>query len=176
MRAEYFTRHALGPDGGYSARWANFRIGPVTLRVPNTAARRRALPIHDLHHIATGYNTSWTGEGEIAAWELASGCGRYAAAWFLNFSAFAIGLLIAPRRVWRAFRRGRSSHSLYKETWDERWLDGTVTDLRAQLGIGGVAHTNVLSDALLFAACAIPGATVATVLLVLMGFARALLP
>jgi hypothetical protein len=160
VRVEYFRRHGLGPDGGYTARWARYRMGPMTLLVPNTAARRRALPLHDLHHIATGYDTSLVGESQIAAWELGSGCGGYGAAWVLNLSAFVMGIVIAPRRVWRAFRRGRASSSLYAEEWDERWLDGTVNNLRQQLGIDAAPMTNVLVDALLFAACAVPGVAV----------------
>ena len=156
VRAEYFKRNGLGADGGYSADWVRFRLGPITVPMPNTNARRRALPPHDLHHIATGYDTSWKGEAEIAAWELASGCGPYVAAWTLNFSAFVIGLFIAPRRTWRAFRRGRASKSLYAEPWDERWLDSSLGALRQRLQIGRSRRTNVLADAALFAACAIP--------------------
>ncbi|MGH7694986.1 MAG: hypothetical protein ACRENH_08395 [Gemmatimonadaceae bacterium] len=170
LRADYFKRNGLGADGGYSAKWVRFRFGPITLAMPNTKARRRALPPHDLHHIATGYDTSWTGEAEIAAWELASGCGRYVAAWLLDFSAFAIGLVIAPRRTWRAFRRGRASDSLYTESWDERWMDSTLGALRQRLRIGQARRTSVPSDAVLFVACAIPqlivyGATIAAIIL-----------
>jgi hypothetical protein len=70
--------------------------------------------------------------------------------------------VIAPRRVWRAFRRGRASDSLYNEAWDERWLDGTVSDLCSLLGMNTGPKTNLLSDALLFVACATPGATIVT--------------
>ncbi|HEV8363982.1 MAG TPA: hypothetical protein VGQ52_10730 [Gemmatimonadaceae bacterium] len=164
VRAEYFKRNGLGPDGGYSADWVRFRFGPITLPLPNTSARRRALPPHDLHHIATGYDTSWKGEAEIAAWELASGCGRYVAAWMLNFSAFAIGLVIAPQRTWRAFRRGRTSASLYAERWDERWLDSTLGALRQRLQIGRTRRTSIVGDAILFVGCAIPELAIVAVL------------
>jgi hypothetical protein len=36
-----------------------------------------ALPPHDLHHVATGFDTTLVGEAEIGAWELASGCRHY---------------------------------------------------------------------------------------------------
>ena len=164
VRAEYFKRNGLGADGGYSANWVRFRVGPISVPLPNTSARRRALPPHDLHHVATGYDTSWKGEAEIAAWELASGCGLYVAAWALNFSAFVIGLFIAPRRTWRAFRRGRASESLYAEEWDERLLDTSLGALRERLQIGRSRRTNVLADAVLFAACAIPEVVVVATL------------
>ena len=94
------------------------------------------MKLHDLHHIVTNYDTSWTGESEIAAWELASGCRRHWVAWGLNLGALAIGLVIAPRRTWRAFVRGRRSGNLYgSASFDEALLDRTVGELRRQVGI-----------------------------------------
>ena len=171
-RADYFRRSGLGEDGGYSARWVRFRIGPIRLPFPNTRARVRALPLHDLHHLATGYDTSWTGEAEIAAWELAGGCGRYWAAWLLNLMAFPIGLVIAPGRTWRAFRRGRSARTLYQGAWEPGWLDRTVGVLRERLAGGGPDRSSGLRDGLLFAACGVPA--VGGLLLLVIG-ARALL-
>src|SRR5262245_66055231 len=65
----------------YDKRWVRIQVGPVPLFFPNTGARRKAVPLHDLHHVATGYATDWRGEAEISAWELGAGCGRYWAAW-----------------------------------------------------------------------------------------------
>jgi ubiquinone biosynthesis protein Coq4 len=79
------------------------KAGPFVFPFPNTKARVHAVKLHDLHHVLTDYETTWTGEAEIAAWEIASGCGPYYAAWLLNFGALAIGLLIAPRKTCRAF-------------------------------------------------------------------------
>ena len=95
----------------------------------------RAVKLHDLHHVLTGYPTSWTGEGEIGAWELASGCRNHWAAWYLNFSAALIGLLIAPRRVLSAFRRGRRERNLYGGELSDALLEETVGAARARLGI-----------------------------------------
>ena len=71
------------------------------------------MKIHDLHHVLTGYQTNLRGESEIAAWELASGCRRMPAAFVLNVFALAIGALIAPRMVLRAWARGRATKNLY---------------------------------------------------------------
>ena len=38
---------------------------------------------HDLHHVLTEDPTTWRGEAEIAAWELASVCGRHVTVWLL---------------------------------------------------------------------------------------------
>jgi len=132
-REEYFRQNDLS-EAGYTARWVKLRIGPIPLGFPNSKARRRAVPLHDLHHVATGYATSWTGEAEIAAWELAAGCGRYWAAWGLNLGAAFVGLFVAPHRTWRAFRRGRRCRSLYRADYSEELLDMTVADLRLRLG------------------------------------------
>jgi ubiquinone biosynthesis protein Coq4 len=112
------------------------KLGPVPVWFPNTEARRRAVRLHDLHHIATGYDTSLVGEAEIGAWELAAGCADYYAAWLLNATAVAFGLLLAPRRLWRALVRGRRSTSLYRLGFDDRWLDESVEALRGRLGLG----------------------------------------
>ena len=132
-RSAYFRANGFGEDGGYGQRWVKVKLGPVPVWLLNTAGRRRAVRLHDLHHIATGYDTSLVGEAEIGAWELASGCADYYAAWFLNAAAVAIGLILAPRRLWRAFVRGRSSTNLYRVGFDDRWLAEPVGALRERL-------------------------------------------
>ena len=115
--------------------WVRLKLGAIPLSFPNTSGRRRAVRLHDLHHIVTGYDTSWIGEAEVGAWELAGGCSDYYAAWLLNVSAVAIGVMIAPRRVLRAFMRGRRGTNLYRMGFDDRWLDDTVGALRERLGL-----------------------------------------
>lgn len=132
-RADYFRANGLGDDGGYVQNWVKIKLGPVPVWIRNTRGRRAALAKHDLHHIATGYDTTLVGEAEIGAWELGSGCGHYYAAWLLNMGAVAIGLLIAPRKVWRAFLRGRRSQNLYHLGLDARWPNDTVGGLRQRL-------------------------------------------
>ena len=155
-RDSYFRHSGLGPDGGYSAAWVRIGIGPLRVPIPNTPARRAALPFHDLHHIANGYATSWTGEGEIAAWELGAGCGAYSAAWLLNLGAFPIGFVLAPRRVWLAFLRGRGSDTLYAERWDPGWRDLSVSVLKQRLGLTRPLPPARVRDLLLFATCLLP--------------------
>jgi ubiquinone biosynthesis protein Coq4 len=134
-RARYFTDTGLG-DGGYTHRWVVLRAFGVPIGAfPNSQQRVRSVRIHDVHHVLTEYPTSWTGEAEIAAWELASGCRDHFAAWALNFAAAAIGLFIAPGAVLRAFRRGRRSRNLYRGEWSDGLLDRTVGELRRELGL-----------------------------------------
>lgn len=136
-RALYFAGAGFAADGGYGDTWVRLKAGGRTLfAFPNTAARVRAVRFHDIHHVLTGYDTSWTGEAEIGAWELAAGCGKHYAAWILNLGAAAVGLFIAPRRVLRAFARGRRSKTLYHEEFSEELLERRVGELRGRLGLG----------------------------------------
>jgi hypothetical protein len=132
-RALYFARAGFD-ESSYTDRWVWLQAGPLRFVVPNTAARVRAVRLHDLHHVVTGYETTWTGEAEIGAWEVASGCARHVAAWHLNLLAMAIGLAIAPRAVFRAFVRGRRTRNLYREEYREALLAETVGGMRRRLG------------------------------------------
>lgn len=131
-RERYFERNGFG-DGGYEDHWVKLKAGPIPIYLPNTAARVRAVKLHDLHHTATEYDTTWTGEAEIGAWEIGSGCASHYAAWILNLQAMAIGLAIAPGAVFRAFVRGRQTANLYRTTLDETLLSETLASLRERL-------------------------------------------
>lgn len=134
-RALYFAENGFG-DGGYDDRFVVLRaFGVPVLAFPNTQQRVRSVRIHDVHHVLTGYATSWRGEAEIGAWELASGCRDHLAAWVLNLGAALVGLAIAPRAVLRAFRRGRATRNLYDREWNDALLDPSVGELRQELGL-----------------------------------------
>jgi hypothetical protein len=136
-RDQYFAANGFSA-AGYNDNWVALgKLGPIPLGFPNTASRKRAIPMHDLHHVATGYATTWIGEAEIGAWEIAGGCTNHWAAWVLNASAFGFGLVVAPRRTYRAFMRGRRSRTLYQLGWDESLLDMTVGELRRRLRLDG---------------------------------------
>ena len=93
----------------------------------------RAVRLHDLHHVATGYATSVLGEAEIGAWELGGSCRGFVAAWILNLYAMMLGFWIDPSVVYRAFVRGRHTGNLYAGVWDEALLDQRVGALRERL-------------------------------------------
>jgi ubiquinone biosynthesis protein Coq4 len=134
-RARYFAENGFG-DGGYDDRCVVLRAAGVPVVIfPNTKQRVRSVRFHDLHHVLTGYDTSWRGEAEIGGWELSSGCRDHWAAWVLNFWAAGVGLFFAPHAVLRAWRRGRKSRNLYDQEWDEALLERTVGELRAELGL-----------------------------------------
>jgi hypothetical protein len=134
-RARLFALGGLGEDGGYGAAWVWLKLWRIPFAFPNTDGRRRAVRFHDLHHVLTGYPTTWRGEFEIAAWEVAGGVNRYWEGWLLDLLGFACGLVVYPRRVYRAFVRGRRSANLYFEAWDDSILARRVGDERRRLGL-----------------------------------------
>src|SRR5918912_487278 len=93
-RALLFERSGFAPDGGYGDRWVRMKLGPLPLGFPNVSNRRRAVRFHDLHHVLTEYPTTWRGETEIGAWEVATGIRHFWAAWLLNLLGFACGLAV----------------------------------------------------------------------------------
>lgn len=130
----YFARSGFGENGGYDDRWIKVKVWRIPVWLPNVENRRRAVKLHDLHHIVTEYPTTWRGEAEISAWELGSGgLGSYWAGWILDLMNMAQGLVINPRGVYQAFMRGRNCRNLFDIEFTEELLDCLVGDLRAQL-------------------------------------------
>lgn len=156
-RAAYYERNHFGADGGDALAWVPLKVFGLTLKIPNTDGRRRAVRIHDLHHVVTGYETDLAGEAEIGAWELATGCLRWPAATVLNFFALAIGLVIAPRRLFRAWARGRHTHNLYGEDGVEHLLPRKVDEVRQTLKLDGAAPRTRVRDVLAVLALGLPG-------------------
>ena len=148
-RGRYFAANGLG-EGGYDDKWVRLGVGPLRFAIPNTAERVRAVRYHDLHHVVTGYATDWIGEGQIGAWEIASGCRDMIAAWVLNLYAMWVGLWISPRAMWRAFARGRHSQNLYGETWSDALLEQSVGETRSRLALEREPRATLV-DALGFA-------------------------
>ncbi len=146
-RAQYFDANAFGTDGGYAAKWVQLRVGPIRFAIPNTAARVRAVRLHDLHHLMTGYDTDWKGEFEISAWEIASSCRDYGAAWLLNIGGLAAGLFTYPRAVWRAFVRGRHSRNFYATGYSDELLSRTVGEARRELRLEAVPSASLADRA-----------------------------
>lgn len=155
----HYLAHGLPPDGGASDPWFRVRIGPVTLRLPNPPARRRAVLFHDVNHIVTGYNTTF-GEGEmtIAGFEVGAGCGRFGIAWYINLSMLALGVLTSPRAAFAAFVRGRRSASIYHGHRDPAALAAmTVAEVRTLLRLDSVRATAKSLDRAQFAAWSVVG-------------------
>lgn len=133
-RAHLYDRNGFGVDGGVSLWWTPIKLRWITIYIPTRG--ERAMQIHDLHHVVTGYPTDFRGEGEVAAWELASGCRQWPAAFMLNLVSMVVGAALAPHRIVRAWARGRHASNLYGERDGiEHLLPRTVGELRAALGL-----------------------------------------
>ena len=144
-RAQYFAINDFG-WGGYDDKWVKVEYGLLRFYFPNTKGRVKVVKYHDLHHILTGYGTSLSGETEIGAWEVATGCTRNLAAWLLNLSGFGWGLVVNPKRVYKAFIRGRQSANLYHLPFNDELLSATVGHLRQQLNLDEPLRPASLAD------------------------------
>ncbi len=131
---EHLQAHGLPRDSGVAQRWVRVRFVGIPIVFPNFDARRRVLVLHDVHHLLTGYPTTWRGEAEIGAFEIATGCGDLWAAWMFNLGGFLFGLAIAPVATWRAFVRGCHCTNCYGEP-EHAVLAQTVAAAKARLGL-----------------------------------------
>jgi hypothetical protein len=126
----HLATSGLPPDAGDSDPFAVVRIFYLPYPIPNTRTRKRAVRIHDLNHLVSGYKTDRIGELEISAWELASGgCRDYIAAWVLDLAGLLGGLIVAPKRTVRSFLVGRRQQNLYRFEYGEL-LNLSVDDAR----------------------------------------------
>ncbi|HEX8160935.1 MAG TPA: hypothetical protein VF538_03490 [Pyrinomonadaceae bacterium] len=164
-REIYFGMNDFGPNGGYDERWIKVKVWRIPVWLPNTEGRRKAVRLHDLHHVLTEYPTTWRGEAEISSWEIASGgLRRYYAGWLLDLLNVAQGLVVNPRGAYRAFLRGRRSRNLFGETFDDALLSRRVGEMRRELLLedGGAAGGGGASarDVAAFVAWSLVGAGV----------------
>jgi hypothetical protein len=142
-RDAYLAENDFSIDA-YTAPTFTVQVFGKALTFPNRPSRQRVIPLHDLHHVATGYGTDLVGEAEIGAWELVAGCNTpFLVA--INATAAVLGMLLAPRRVVRAALAARGQRTLYVRgaPYDEL-LSLSVAELRERLGVpaGGATSTN----------------------------------
>lgn len=129
---DFYKQYDLGDDGGKSKSSVRIEFTKnFSLYIPNFEARRKAVIKHDIHHIVTGYPSTFKGETEISAWEIGSGCKRYWAAWVLDVSGVMTGMLFNLWGVIKAFARGRRTRNLYYDmTPTEKVLNMKVDDVK----------------------------------------------
>jgi hypothetical protein len=137
---DFYKENHLSNDGGNSLPYVKIEATPFChFYIPNFNARRKAVPLHDIHHMVTGYTTRFRGECEISAWEIGSGCRRYWAAFLIDTSGVMIGVLLNPTIIMRAYARGRRTKNLYHETIPfEKALDMDVEELKHALDLNKV--------------------------------------
>lgn len=126
----------------YTKPYVELGVGPLTFKMRNGPDRQKAIPMHDMHHVATGYGTDLVGEAEVGMWELRAGCTN-AFLVAINLTAVAVGVLLSPARMWRAFKAARGATSLYVLGRDRAELGAmSVGELRKLIGVPehGVAN------------------------------------
>lgn len=126
----FYKNYNLGVDGGQSSSKVKMDITKgIHFYIPNFDARRKAVLRHDIHHLVTGYSAGhFLGECEISAWEIASGCRKYWAAFLINTSGVLLGCLINPKKIWQAYARGRRTTNLYHDELAEAELMNMAVD------------------------------------------------
>jgi len=131
-RSRYFAHNGFDEET-YVEPFVRIPVGPVAVYLPNLSSRKRAVKVHDLNHLVSGYGTDWQGEFEESAFELGTGMGGYWFGWFINVGGLAAGLVRSRERTLRAFARGRRARgSIYRHIarWSEELLDRPVSTLR----------------------------------------------
>lgn len=132
--SQFYTENHLDQDGGNSKSSVKIEVSKnFHFYFPNFDARRKVVIKHDIHHLLTDYKTTLAEESAISAWEIASGCKKYWAAFSINTSGMMIGIPINFMGVLRAFARGRRTKNLYYDTvTTEQALDMKVGELKKQ--------------------------------------------
>ena len=135
--AFFYKRSGFGDVVGARPLTVPVYTGCMLVPLPNIETRRRYLKYHDLHHLVTGYSVGRIGEGEVSAWELGTGSAFVSPTLgVMNLIALSTGLVLEPKRMWRAFRRGCGSRNLYPaavraDVDSGRWPD--IVSLRQDL-------------------------------------------
>jgi len=98
----------------HAAPFFRLRIGRRWIPFWPMWGMRRAAVIHDVHHLLTGYDTSYRKELHLAAWELGSGgCGGHVLMCFDRLFVMLFAPL-DPVGTWSAFRAGLQCRNLYR--------------------------------------------------------------
>lgn len=170
----FYKQYDLGDDGGDRSAYVRVEFTKkLVVYFPNFDARRKAVFKHDIHHIVTGYTSTFKGETEISAWELASGCRHYWVAVVLDLHAMMIGMLYNPAGVYRAFIKGRHTRNLYRDDFtDAQLLDMPIATLKEHLLLSDYAdrQKGSLADWLLFLGWLLIGTVYSVLSLVLLPF------
>lgn len=133
----FYNEHDFGEEGGIDKAVAYAKIGPIRLPIPNTAARKEIIWLHDLHHLLNGYDTSWRGEGQVSAWEVAAGgFGSKLYIWALVLGALSVGMFLYPASCFKAFVRGTNCRPILSLGLSKSNLMLlTISELAAKIGL-----------------------------------------
>jgi len=128
-RNQFLRRYNL--EDTYNDEGFLLHFGRIKVRTMNPGL----LPVHDLHHVATGFGSGLVGEAEISAFELRAGWGTPFIL-VLCLGAVGIGMVLSPRRVIHAWKVSRGAKSLYRRDIPyTRLLEMPVSELRRYMAL-----------------------------------------
>ncbi len=128
----FYQKCGFGDALGSRSRTVPVYTGCMLVLLPNIETRRRFLKYHDIHHLVTGYSVGRIGEGEMSAWELGAGSAFTSPLLgIMNLIALSTGLVLKPKRMWRAFRRGCASYTIYPASRREQVDRGRWSSIAA---------------------------------------------
>lgn len=132
-----FYKENYFDQSSYHSTFEYWQIGPIKWYFYNHPQRRSSIFYHDVHHILTGYLPNWTGEGEIAAFEMTTGfTSKYWMRYIYDSTTLFIGLVISPIRVLKSIRKSFGKTNLYKLGLSKEEIrKKTIRDLREALEI-----------------------------------------
>lgn len=171
---KFYSDNNLGVDGGENSSSVKIELTPrFHFYFPNFNARRKAVLKHDIHHLLTEYTTNLSGESEISAWEIASGCKSYWFVFLIDTSGVMLGLLFNYWGTLKAFSRGRKTKNLYQNFFtNEQLLDMKISELRKSLNLHIYTKSTqpAVIDFVLFSLFIVWGVLYSVVSLVLLPF------
>ncbi|MBN4077630.1 hypothetical protein JYT25_00610 [bacterium AH-315-C20] len=150
--SDYYKDNDFRSDGGEKLPYAKAKLTSwLNIYIPNPEVRRKILQVHDVHHLLTGFKTSMTGESEISAWEISSGCRSNWFAFFINSLGVISVILFNPWNIWKAYKLGKRTKNLYKAGYGkEELLAMTVEELQEELGFGKTKFRQRMLGILIF--------------------------
>lgn len=116
----YFEREGIKTDDQNTDEWLRdnwLRMNVFGYRIPVKPLYgfKKALELHDVHHLLTGYDTTWMGEFQVTAWEIGTGgCAPHGLFWLKLVVTSLLGVVLRPTATWYAFARGRQQRNLFR--------------------------------------------------------------
>ncbi len=131
LEAYYLKHPEFGEQGGENERWVWIDIGIGKFPIPNLKGRQELVYLHDIHHILNDYNTNWSGEAAVSAWEITTGMGKNPVGWFYAFLGLLVGGFLRPLAAYRGFKRGLKTKSVIGlQLPKEKLLSLSLNELR----------------------------------------------
>lgn len=102
----FYIQNNLEQNGGIHSDWFYLHFKLFSIKVPNSAFRKKVIHIHDIQHVLYNCDTTWKGEAFIAGWEVATGMWKHLPIGLMSIWAMGFSLLSYPTEVIRGYKEG----------------------------------------------------------------------